>query len=237
LLTLRAQRLLQEADVIVHDQLVPSAVVEMGRRDAARLRVGKARGHHSFTQAQINTLLVRLAGEGKRVARLKGGDPLIFGRAGEELTALRKAGIAYEIVPGVSAALAAAADTATPVTLRQVSPGLVLATAHGAGDAPLGHWAALARAGMTLALYMGKAIAGEVAARLMAEGLAPATPVGIVVNAGRRDRSSHRGQLAELAAGEIAFADGPAVMLIGEAVRSGDWAAAADFAARQVEAA
>jgi uroporphyrin-III C-methyltransferase/precorrin-2 dehydrogenase/sirohydrochlorin ferrochelatase len=90
---------------------------------------------------------------------------------------------------------------------------------------------------MTLALYMGKAIAGEVAARLMAEGLAPATPVGIVVNAGRRDRSSYRGQLAELAAGEIAFADGPAVMLIGEAVLAGDWTAAGEFAARQVEAA
>jgi uroporphyrin-III C-methyltransferase/precorrin-2 dehydrogenase/sirohydrochlorin ferrochelatase len=237
LLTLRAQRLLQQADVIVHDQLVPAVVIEMGRRDAVRLPVGKARGHHSFTQAQINTLLVRLASEGKRVARLKGGDPLVFGRAGEELAALRKAGIAHEVVPGVSAALAAAADTATPVTLREVSPGLVLATAHGAGDAPLGHWAALARAGMTLALYMGKAIAGEVAARLVAEGLAPSTPVGIVVNAGRRDRSSYRGRLGGLADRGADFADGPAVILIGEAVRSGDWAAAADFAVRQVEAA
>src|SRR5690606_18224241 len=115
LLTLRAQRALQQADVIVHDQLVPAAVVEMGRRDAEQICVGKARGHHSFSQAQINTLLVRLAGEGKRVARLKSGDPMVFGRAGEEIAALRKAGLAYEIVPGVSAALAAAADTATPV--------------------------------------------------------------------------------------------------------------------------
>jgi uroporphyrin-III C-methyltransferase/precorrin-2 dehydrogenase/sirohydrochlorin ferrochelatase len=237
LLTLRAQRLLQEADVIVHDQLVPATVIEMGRRDATRLPVGKARGHHSFTQAQINTLLVRLAGEGKRVARLKGGDPLVFGRAGEELAALRKAGIAYEMVPGISAALAAAADTATPVTLRQVSPGLVLATAHGADGEQLGHWAALARAGMTLALYMGKAIAGEVAARLVAEGLAPATPVGIVVNAGRPERATYRGRLGELADGEVDFAEGPAIILIGEAVRAGDWAAAADLAARQVEAA
>jgi uroporphyrin-III C-methyltransferase/precorrin-2 dehydrogenase/sirohydrochlorin ferrochelatase len=237
LLTLRAQRLLQQADVIVHDQLVPAAVIEMGRRDAIRLPVGKARGHHSFTQAQINALLVRLAGEGKRVARLKSGDPLVFGRAGEELAALRRAGIACEVVPGVSAALAAAADTATPVTLRDVSPGLVLATAHGAGGEPLHHWAALARAGMTLALYMGKAIAGEVAARLVAEGLAPATPVGIVVNAGRRDRSSYRGRLGELAAGEVEFAEGPAVILIGAAVRAGDWADAAALAARQTEAA
>ncbi len=119
LLTLRAQRLLQQADVIVHDQLVPTAVVDMGRRDAERIDVGKAKGHHSFSQAQINTLLLRLAAQGKRVARLKSGDPMVFGRAGEEIAALREAGIPYQIVPGVSAALAAAADTATPVTLRQ----------------------------------------------------------------------------------------------------------------------
>src|SRR5690606_33029855 len=132
LLTLRAQRLLQEADVIVHDQLVPSVVIDMGRRDAERIDVGKAKGHHSFSQAQINTLIVRLAGQGKRVARLKSGDPMIFGRAGEEIAALRKARIAYQIVPGISAAMAAAADTATPVTLRKVSSGFIMATAHGA---------------------------------------------------------------------------------------------------------
>ncbi|NMA97240.1 MAG: uroporphyrinogen-III C-methyltransferase, partial [Phyllobacteriaceae bacterium] len=155
LLTLRAQRLLQQADVIVHDQLVPTAVVEMGRRDAEQICVGKARGHHSFSQAQINTLIIRLAREGKRVARLKSGDPMIFGRAGEEIAALRKEAIDYEIVPGVSAALAAAADTATPVTLRNVSTGFVVATAHGADDADLRHWAALAQSGLTIALYMG----------------------------------------------------------------------------------
>src|SRR3569623_1484075 len=159
LLTLRAQRLLQEADVIVHDQLVPAAVIEMGRRAAQRISVGKAKGHHSFSQAQISTLIVRLASEGLRVVRLKGGDPMVFGRAGEEIAALRKAGIAYTIVPGISAALAAAADTASPVTLRQVSSGLILATAHGADDEELSHWAALANSGLTLALYMGKSIA------------------------------------------------------------------------------
>ncbi len=124
----------------MHDQLVPDVVIDMGRRDALRISVGKAKGHHSFTQAQINTLLVRLAREGKRVARLKGGDPMVFGRAGEEIAALRKAGIAYAIVPGVSAALAAAADTATPVTLRKVSSGFIFATAHGADDEDLHHW-------------------------------------------------------------------------------------------------
>ena len=232
LLTLRAQRLLQEADVIVHDHLVPDAVVEMGRRDAERISVGKKKGHHSFTQAQINALIVRLAGEGKRVARLKSGDPMVFGRAGEEIAALRKAGIAYGIVPGVSAALAAAADTATPVTLRKVSTGLVFATAHGADNDELDHWAALAGAGLTLALYMGKSIAGPVAGRLLARGLSPQTPVGIVVNAGRADRSLHAGMLGELAADDIRLSDGPAIIFIGAAVAAGDWQDAAQIAVR-----
>src|SRR3569623_1177642 len=171
LLTLRAQRLLQAADVIVHDQLVPEAVIEMGRRDAERISVGKKKGHHSFTQAQINALLVRLAGQGKRVARLKSGDPMVFGRAGEEVTALRKASVRYQIVPGVSAALAAAADTATPVTLRKVSSGVIFATAHGANNEELDHWASLASSGLTLALYMGKSIAMETASKLIRRGL------------------------------------------------------------------
>lgn len=229
LLTLRAQRLLQEADVIVHDQLVPSVVVDMGRRDAERIDVGKAKGHHSFSQAQINTLIVRLAGQGKRVARLKSGDPMVFGRAGEEIAALRKAGIGYSIVPGVSAALAAAADTATPVTLRGVSSGFIMATAHGADDSDLAHWASLAQSGLTLALYMGKSIASEVARRLIAHGAPAATPVGIVVNAGRADKSTYSGTLATLSTGQLRFSDGPAIIFVGEAVEAGDWAEAAQL--------
>jgi uroporphyrin-III C-methyltransferase/precorrin-2 dehydrogenase/sirohydrochlorin ferrochelatase len=237
LLTLRAQRLLQQADVIVHDQLVPAAVVEMGRRDAEQICVGKARGHHSFSQAQINALIVRLAGEGKKVARLKSGDPMVFGRAGEEIAALRKAGIGYEIVPGVSAALAAAADSATPVTLRKVSSGFVMATAHGADDGDLAHWAALSQSGLTLALYMGKAIAAEVAGRLVAQGAAPDLPVGIVVNAGRSNRTLYASTLGELAAGSVEFAAGPAVILVGRAVAAGDWAGAANAAAERFKVA
>ncbi len=237
LLTLRAQRLLQEADVIVHDYLVPDAVIEMGRRDAERISVGKKKGHHSFTQAQINALIVRLAREGKRVARLKSGDPMVFGRAGEEIAALRKAGVAYAIVPGVSAALAAAADTATPVTLRKVSSGFVFATAHGADSEELDHWASLAGSGLTLALYMGKSIAAPVAGKLMQRGLAAATPVGIVVNAGRSDRSFHRGTVGDLAAGSASFADGPAIIFIGAAVAAGDWQDAASLAQAQFKVA
>lgn len=230
LLTLRAQRLLQEADVIVHDYLVPDAVIEMGRRDAERISVGKKKGHHSFTQAQINALIIRLARKGKRVARLKSGDPMVFGRAGEEIAALRKAGIGYAIVPGISAALAAAADTATPVTLRKVSSGVVFATAHGANNDELDHWASLAGSGLTLALYMGKSIAAPVAGKLIRRGLAAATPVGIVVNAGRKDRSFHRGTIGELAGGNAEFADGPAIIFIGAAVAAGDWQDAASLA-------
>jgi uroporphyrin-III C-methyltransferase/precorrin-2 dehydrogenase/sirohydrochlorin ferrochelatase len=229
LLTLRAQRLLQAADVIVHDQLVPEAVIEMGRRDAHRIAVGKAKGHHSFTQAQINALLVRLAGEGKRVARLKGGDPMVFGRAGEEIAALRKAGIAYQIVPGISAALAAAADTATPVTLRNVSSGVVFATAHGAEDAELDHWAALASTGITLALYMGGQIAMATAGKLLRRGMRPSMPAGIVVNAGRSNRTFVRGTLGAMAANAL-VPDGPAIIFIGEAVAHGDWADATAIA-------
>jgi uroporphyrin-III C-methyltransferase/precorrin-2 dehydrogenase/sirohydrochlorin ferrochelatase len=231
LLTLRAQRLLQQADVIVHDQLVPAAVVQMGRRDAEQICVGKARGHHSFSQAQINTLIVRLAGEGKKVARLKSGDPMVFGRAGEEIEALRKAGLPYQIVPGVSAALAAAADTATPVTLRKVSSGFVMATAHGADDTDLAHWAALAQSGLTLALYMGKAIAAETAARLVDHGAPGDLPIGILVNAGRSGSTSYAATLGALASGAVDFVDGPAVILVGRAVAHGDWHNAAAAAA------
>lgn len=237
LLTLRAQRLLQEADVIVHDQLVPTAVVDMGRRDAERISVGKAKGNHSFTQAEINSLLVRLAGEGRRVARLKSGDPMVFGRAGEEIAALEKHRIAYTIVPGVTAALAAAADTATPVTLRKVATGFVFATAHGANSEELQHWAALAQAGLTLALYMGKSVAADTAARLIAHGARPDLPIGVVVKAGRKDRVLYRGTLATLSVDAGSIADGPAIILVGEAIAYGNWSEAIEFARSQIKVA
>jgi uroporphyrin-III C-methyltransferase/precorrin-2 dehydrogenase/sirohydrochlorin ferrochelatase len=237
LLTLRAQRVLQQADVIVHDQLVPEAVIEMGRRDAERICVGKAKGHHSFSQAQINTLIVRLAREGRTVARLKSGDPMVFGRAGEEIAALREAGLRYEIVPGVSAALAAAADTATPVTLRKVSTGFVLATAHGADDGELQHWVALVGSGLSLALYMGKSIAAETAGRLVAQGAPADLPVGIVVNAGRPDRHAVRLTLGTLARSVPDMPDGPAVLLVGAAIAHGDWIDAAAAASAEFRAA
>jgi uroporphyrin-III C-methyltransferase/precorrin-2 dehydrogenase/sirohydrochlorin ferrochelatase len=180
---------------------------------------------------------VRLAKEGKRVARLKGGDPMVFGRAGEEIAALRKAGVPYHIVPGISAALAAAADTATPVTLRKVSPGLVFATAHGASDEELQHWASLAATGLTLALYMGKDIAASAAIKLIVHGVPARTPVGIVVNAGRSNRTFHTGTLGELSDGVHSFAAGPAIIFVGNAVAHGDWQDAIPLAAEQFKVA
>jgi uroporphyrin-III C-methyltransferase/precorrin-2 dehydrogenase/sirohydrochlorin ferrochelatase len=169
-LTLRAHRLLMEADVIVHDALVPEAVVAMGRRDAERLPVGKRKGCHTKSQAEINALLVELGREGKRVVRLKSGDPLVFGRAGEEMAALRDAGIAYEVVPGVTAAFAAAADFELPLTLRGVSSSMVFTTGHDLKGNSLPDWAKLAISGATVAVYMGRSVAAEVAGRLIEAG-------------------------------------------------------------------
>ena len=162
-----------EADVIVHDALVPEAVIAMGRRDAERLAVGKRKGCHTKSQAEINALLVSLAREGKRVVRLKSGDPLVFGRAGEEMQALRDAGVCYEVVPGVTAAFAAAADFELPLTLRGVASSMVFTTGHDLRGETLPDWARLAIDGATVAVYMGRSIAAEVAARLIEAGLSP----------------------------------------------------------------
>lgn len=224
LLTLRAQRLLQQADVIVHDQLVPDAVVDMGRRDAERIAVGKAKGRHSVTQAAINDLLVKLGREGRHVARLKAGDPLVFGRGGEEIAALRAAGVRYTVVPGVTAALAAAADYAVPLTLRGVASSVVFATGHGAGGAEPAGWPEVARSGGTVGIYMGRSVAAETFERLVGNGVSPATPVAVIENAGRADSRALVGLLSDLPM--LAMRDdidGPALILVGEAVAAGDF--------------
>jgi uroporphyrin-III C-methyltransferase/precorrin-2 dehydrogenase/sirohydrochlorin ferrochelatase len=222
LLTLRAQRLLQEADVIVHDSLVPDSVIAMGRRDAERIDVGKRRGHHSATQQEINAILIRKAVAGRRVVRLKGGDPMVLGRASEEMSALREAGIPFEVVPGVTAALAAAAEAAIPLTLRGVASALIFATGQDSDGDVLPGWAHLAVGGATVAVYMGRAVAGSIAARLIEAGLAPATPVAVIENATLPERQTFAGMLAELTAfGERQDVDGPVLILIGPAVAEG----------------
>ena len=222
LLTLRAHRLLMEADVIVHDALVPEAVVGMGRRDAERIPAGKRKGCHSKSQAEINDLLVELAREGKRVVRLKCGDPLVYGRAGEEMAALRDAGITYEVVPGVTAAFAAAADFELPLTLRGVASSMVFTTGHDLKGGALPDWAKLAISGATVAVYMGRSIAAEVAGRLIEAGLAPDTSVAVVENASLPHRRLFHGVLADLPSiAQRSELDGPVMTIIGDAVAGG----------------
>ena len=198
LLTLRAHRVLMEADVIVHDALVPEGVIAMGRRDAERLSVGKRKGCHSKSQNEINDLLVSLGREGKRVVRLKAGDPLVFGRAGEEMAALRSAGIGFEIVPGITSAFAAAADMELPLTLRGVASSLVFTTGHDMAGDVLPGWAKLAVSGATIAVYMGSSVAASVASRLISAGLHEDTAVAVIENASRKDKRLFHGILKDL---------------------------------------
>ncbi|WP_421981491.1 siroheme synthase CysG [Roseibium sp.] len=219
LLTLRAQRLLQEADVIVHDALVPASVVAMGRRDAERISVGKRKGAHSVPQSEICELLAELGGKGLKVVRLKAGDPMIFGRAAEEMEALRAGGIGFEIVPGVTAAFAAAASAQIPLTLRGVASNLVFATGHNAKSETLPDWAGLALKGATVAVYMGRTVAAAVADKMIGAGLRPETPVAVVENAAHADERLFAGSLSELAVlSNRAEVEGPVLVVIGEAV-------------------
>ncbi len=223
LLTLRAQRALQEADVIVYDRLVPAAVVAQGRRDARRIYVGKAKGDHATGQEEINALLVSEARAGHRVVRLKSGDPLVYGRAGEEMAALRAAGISFDIVPGITAAFAAAAEAEIPLTLRDGAHSLVFATGHDADGRTLPDWAGLALSGATVAVYMGRTVAAAVAARLIEAGMNASMPVAVIENASRADRRAYAGRLDELA--EIAARPelaGPVLILVGEVVAQGN---------------
>lgn len=218
LLTLRAHRVMMEADVIVHDALVPEGVVAMGRRDAERLAVGKRKGCHSKKQSEINALLVRLGREGKRVVRLKSGDPLVFGRAAEEMAALRDAGIGFEVVPGITSAFAAAADMELPLTLRGVASSLVFTTGHDMAGDVLPGWAKLAVSGATIAVYMGASVAASVASRLISAGLHEDTSVAVIENASRSDKRLYHGTLKDLPELERRALSGPVMVIIGDAV-------------------
>ena len=228
LLTLRALRLLGEADVIVHDRLGTEEVLAMARRDAHRIFVGKARANHCLPQQEINALLIRLAREGKRVVRLKGGDPLVFGRGGEEAEALAAAGIACEVVPGVTAALACAAGAGIPLTHRDCARAVTFVTGHrsdGAVDV-----AGLVRPGQTLAIYMGISTLRPLRDALVADGLHPATPAAVVERGGTARQRVLRGTLDSIAAEAPGWVTGgPALLLVGEAVGRGGpaWLAAA----------
>lgn len=220
LLTLRAQRLLGAADAIVHDRLVAPEILARARQDAERYYVGKARGDHCLPQPEINALLIRLAREGKRVVRLKGGDPLVFARGGEELAALRAAGIRTVVVPGVTAALACAAQFGIPLTHRDRARTLVFLTGHTREGRVDLDFAALARLpAATFAIYMGRVTLGTIREGFLAAGLDPATPAALIECGGSAAARALFAPLGALAAAaEAAPARGPALLLIGQAV-------------------
>ena len=182
LLTFKALRALQEADVIVVDRLVPKAILDRARRDARRIEVGKTPRGRSTPQAEIDAILVREALAGRKVVRLKGGDPMIFGRAVEEMAALAEAGVAFEVVPGITAALGCAAAIGLPLTEREARRGFTIVTGHASDGAAEHDWRALAQPGQTVAVYMGVGAAPHIEARLLAAGIDPETPVTVVEN-------------------------------------------------------
>ena len=220
LLTFKALRRLQEADVVLYDKLVGPEIVDYARRDAERLYVGKTRANHSRSQDEINALMAELALAGKRVVRLKGGDPFIFGRGGEELDYLQRRGIAVEVVPGVTAAAGCAAAAGIPLTLRGTALAVTFLTGHARDGEPDLDWASLASGKQTLAVYMGVSTAGTVARRLIEHGLSATTPVAIIENGTRPEQRVVTGLLRalpeKLQHGGIA---GPALIIIGEVAR------------------
>jgi len=216
---LRGLRLLGEADVIVHDRLVSDAVLGMARRDAQRIYVGKARDNHCLKQHEINALLVRLARDGKTVVRLKGGDPLVFGRGGEEAEALAKAGVAFEIVPGVTAALACAAGAGIPLTHRDAARTVTFVTGHTKHGVLDLDWAALAKSG-TLAVYMGVVSLPRLFEGLTGAGFASDAPAALIECGGtERQRVLVRPFRALVAEAPGWSTQGaPALLLLGEVV-------------------
>jgi uroporphyrin-III C-methyltransferase/precorrin-2 dehydrogenase/sirohydrochlorin ferrochelatase len=221
LLTLKAVRVLQSADVVLFDDLVSPAIVDMARREAARITVGK-RGHKpSCGQDEISALLVKLAREGKKVVRLKGGDPTIFGRANEEIEALRAAGIPFEIVPGVTAASGAAAAAGVSLTERDIARRVQFITAHTKeGQLPDDlDWQALADARATTAVYMGVKTLPLLIERLLASGIAPETPALFIESASRPEERIIAAPLSDLSAKvAVAGPSGPGLVLIGAVV-------------------
>ena len=220
LLTRKAEKLIRSASVVLHDALVGPGVLALAGPHARLVPVGKRAGRHSKDQRSIDALIVEAALAGEKVVRLKGGDPAIFGRTMEELTACRRAGIVVHICPGITAASAAVASLGTSLTLRGQARRLTFVTAHTQKGKVLSlDWQALADPQATLAVYMGKGAAGQVARGLLDAGLAGDTPVALVENASLVDERLFRTRLDLLAiAARTALGDGPALLLIGEAL-------------------
>ncbi len=235
LLTIKALRLLQNADVILYDRLVSDEVLALARRDADRLYVGKAKAAHAVAQADIEKTMIALAREGKNVVRLKGGDPFVFGRGGEELEAMRAAGIAVFVTPGITAATGCAAAAGMALTHRDHAQAVTFVTGHAKGDTePDLDWAALAALKNTLVVYMGVTTAEKISSELIAHGRVPLTPVAIIENGARANQKIVKGVLADISALiEAGGIQGPALFVIGEVAALADGETLLGLAAEQ----
>ena len=221
LMTVRAARLLAAAAIIVHDGLVDSEVLALARADARLISVAKQRSRHSMAQDDINALLVREALAGHDVVRLKGGDPFIFGRGGEEAEACRAAGVPVEVVPGVSAALACAAQAQMPLTHRDSASAVTFVAGQCKGLSEQ-DWSGLAGHGRTLVIYMGVATANDISEKLIADGVDPALPVAVLESGGRSGFRAIRSLLADL--GDMVVRErvkSPALLVVGDVARRG----------------
>ncbi|KQQ80241.1 uroporphyrin-III methyltransferase [Xanthomonas sp. Leaf131] len=217
LLTRHALRALRQADVVLYDRLVSPQILQLARRDALRVEVGKAAQGHSTRQEQIHALMHEHARAGRRVVRLKGGDPFVFGRGGEELEFLRDRGIAFQVVPGITAAIACAAYAGIPLTHRDHAQSLRLITAHCKDSLDTLDWQALGQERQTLAFYMGVAGLESIQQRLLQAGRACATPFALVENGSRPQQRVITGTLASLSATAQQHAvRPPALLILGE---------------------
>lgn len=216
LLTLKAQQVMSQADVVLYDDLVAPDVLDRVRRDAERIAVGKRKGRHRLDQDGINALMAELAAQGKRVVRLKAGDPFIFGRGGEEMEYLAARGIAVQVVPGITAALGCAAAAGIPLTHRDLSHGVTLVSGHLKDGEDALAWAERARAGETVVVYMGLSRAADIRDRLLQAGVSPALPVALIENGTRPDQQMSAGPLHALPALAAQHGDGPVLLVIGK---------------------
>jgi uroporphyrin-III C-methyltransferase len=220
LLTIRAARLIGAAEIVFVDRLVGQGVMELISASAEVVYVGKSKGEHSVPQGEIHRRMIDAAKAGRRVVRLKGGDPFIFGRGGEELKRFGRPGSMVEVVPGISSALGCAAAAQIPLTHRDMAQAVTFVTGHAAlGQEPDLDWQALARPNQTVVVFMGVGTAGTIAARLVAAGRDPVTPIAVIENGTRANEISAFGQLGNVA--DVIYAagiNGPALLIIGEVV-------------------
>jgi uroporphyrin-III C-methyltransferase/precorrin-2 dehydrogenase/sirohydrochlorin ferrochelatase len=224
LLTVKALRALQDADIVFYDELVSADILDRIRRDAARVPVGRRIGKPGIGQDAINTLLIDAAKSGQRVVRLKGGDGFVFGRGGEEVEALREAGVVYSVVPGITAGLGGAAQFEVPLTFRHEATRITFLTAHKAADAEAVDWSTLIDHKMTIVVYMGMTAASSVREGLLAAGRSPRTPVGVFARVTRPDAQAAVGTLDRLPELVATIDSGPAILIIGDVVaHSAPW--------------